>query len=273
MYFFCFLEENKKVCWNYISRGHERKDNMNDSISLLQKQFLKIKKMGYVKSVRRGNTGIGATFENLLGKSEKNFEIPDYYGIEIKTKRSYSKCDITLFNAVPTGSSYYEVKRLRDTYGYSSREDRNLKKLNATINSCEQVKVGLWYYFSLKVDRENQKLRLYVYNRNGEVIDNSTYWDFDILKEKLERKLQLLALIKAWPNRINGFEYFKYYKMNIYVLREFNCFVDALEEGKIKLCLTISSYSDEKRYGMVRSHGIAFRISEDDLLSIFEIYR
>ena len=246
---------------------------MNNNINLLQRKFLEIKKMGYIKSIRRGYTGIGATFESLLGKNEENFEIPDYYEIEIKTKRSYSKSDITLFSAVPTGSSFYEVKRLRDTYGYPSKEDKNLKKINAIVNACEQIKVGLWYYFSLKVDRDNKKLLLYIFNQRGELIDDSTYWDFDILKEKLERKLQVLALVKAWPNKINGYEYFKYYKMNIYILRDFNCFVEALENGKMKLCLTIDSYNDEKRYGMVRSHGIAFRISEDDLLSVFEIYR
>ena len=90
---------------------------------------------------------------------------------------------------------------------------------------------------------------------------------------KLERKLSVLALIKAWPNMINGIEYFKYYKMNIYILRGFNSFVNAISEGKIRITFKISSYNDEKRYGMVDSHGVSFAIREDDLLDIFEIYR
>ena len=107
---------------------------MDTNIELLQRKFQEIKNMEYVKSIRKGNTGIGATFEYLLGKNEENFEIADYYGIEIKTKRSYSKAYINLFNAVPTGSGYYEVKRLRDTYGYP---DSNLK----------QYKVLLQYFY------------------------------------------------------------------------------------------------------------------------------
>ena len=102
---------------------------MDKSIALLQKKFQEIKKKGYVKSVRRGNTGIGATFEALLGKPEECFELPDFNGIEIKTRREYSKSYISLFNAVPTGSTYYEVKRLRDNYGYRDPKDHNLKKL------------------------------------------------------------------------------------------------------------------------------------------------
>ena len=85
---------------------------MDDNIRLLQKKFQKIKNLGYVETVREGSTGMGATLEDLLGKSEENFEIPDFYGIELKTRRAYSKSSITLFNAVPTGGNYYEVKRL-----------------------------------------------------------------------------------------------------------------------------------------------------------------
>ena len=69
---------------------------IDENIRKLYRKFNEIRKMGYVKSVRNGSTGIGATFEYLLGKEEESFEIPDYYGIEIKTKRAYSKSYITL---------------------------------------------------------------------------------------------------------------------------------------------------------------------------------
>lgn len=182
---------------------------MDEEIRLLQRQFKRIKNMGYVKSVRRGSTGIGATFEALLGKSEESFSIPDYYGIEIKTKRSYSKAYITLFNAVPTGSCYYEVKRLRDIYGYRDPVDVRLKQLNVDIYANRLNRVGVKYYFDLMIDRKLEKVFLCVYDRNKVLIDKSTYWDFDILKEKLYRKLWVLALVKAWPNRMGGWEYFK----------------------------------------------------------------
>ena len=246
---------------------------MDSNIRELQRRFSKIKNMGYVKSVRSGSTGIGATFEFLLGKEEDDLEIPDFVGIEIKTKRSYSKSYISLFNAVPTGSGYYEVKRLRDYYGYPINGNKDLKQLYAEVFSNRLTRVGLWYYFGLKVDFEREKIFLLIYNHRDELVDDSTYWDFDILKEKLERKLSILALIKAWPNMINGIEHFKYYKMNIYILREFDSFVKAISEGKIRVTFRISSYDDEKKYGMVDSHGVSFAIREDDLLDIFEIYR
>lgn len=212
--FFDFLE-------NDIIKGGKI---MDQNIRLLQQKFLEIKKMGYVKSVRKGSTGVGATFEWLLNKVEESFEIPDFLGIEIKTKRSYSQSRINLFNAVPTGGDFYEVKRLRDTFGYPDPKDSKLKCLNTAVSGNEFMKVGLWYYFKLHISREEKKVVLNVYDWNKNLIDDSVYWDFDILAEKLLRKLGVLALVKAWPNQINGEDYFKYYKMNIYVLKGFDYF-------------------------------------------------
>lgn len=247
--------------------------NTDESIRVLQRKFSEIRNMEYVKSVRRGNTGIGATFESLLGKEEDSLEIPDFQGIEIKTRRGYSKSLINLFTAVPTGSTFYEVKRLRDTYGYPDIYDKSLKKLNTMAEAKELVRVGVFYYFKLRVDRELQRLVLCVYDINRNLIDETTYWDFDILREKLLRKMNVVAIVKAWPNRIGGVEYFKYYKMNIYILKDFESFLTALEDGIIKVKFTIGNYYDENRYGMVRSHGVSFSISEDDLGRVFDYYR
>ena len=246
---------------------------LDKSIEKLQKKFVAIKKMEYVKTVRNGSTGVGATFEYLLEKNEESFEIPDFEGIEIKTRRSYSKAFISLFNAVPTGRHFHETKRLRDNYGYPNRNDSNLRELYTEVYVPYATKVGLWFYFQLKVDYEKQKLFLLVFDYKNELIDDSTYWDFDILREKLERKLQVLALVKAWPNRINGCEYFKYYRMNIFLLRDFEFFIRAIEKGYVRLSLKIGSYDIPEKYGMVREHGVSFTIREEDLLEVFEIYR
>lgn len=246
---------------------------MDQSIQELQKIFTKIKNMEYVKTVRNGSVGVGATFESLIGKNEDSLEIPDFQGIEIKTRRSYSKAYITLFNAVPTGSCFHETKRLRDIYGYPCKKDKYLKKLYADVFCNCMTKVGLWYYFQLSIDIEMQRLILLIYNYKKELIDDSTYWDFDILKEKLERKLQVLAVVKAWPNWINSVEYFKYYTMNIYLLKSFDDFIQAFRDGYIKLSLKIGSYDSPEKYGMVKEHGVSFTIREEDLLEVFEIYR
>ena len=180
---------------------------------------------------------------------------------------------INLFNAGPLGATEYEVKRIRDTYGYPDKFDKSLKRFGATIGADKPVKVGLFYRFQLRIDKEKDKLILCVYDWNDVCIDESTYWHLSILKEKLVRKLNVLALIKAWPNRIGGIEYFKYYKMNIYLLRDFDYFLKALEESKIKVSFKIGNHYEKEKYGFVHGHGVGFAIAEEDLDSIFEYYR
>ncbi len=74
----------------------------NDSIEF-KKIFDEVKKTGWVKSLRKEDTGVGDTFEKTIGKDEENLPIADYESIEIKTTRKYSKKRIHLFNTVPDG--------------------------------------------------------------------------------------------------------------------------------------------------------------------------
>ncbi len=50
-------------------------------------KFEEIKAMGWVKSKRRGSTGIGYTLEELLGIPENNISAPDLGYIELKSHR------------------------------------------------------------------------------------------------------------------------------------------------------------------------------------------
>ena len=256
-----------------MKKGIDVKFNIDDSIRLLRGKFLEISSLGYVETVRNGSTGVGATFENLIGKIEDKLELPDYKGIEIKTKRAYSKSDICLFNASPKGKTECETKRIRDRFGYPDKKDRTLKRFGGKINAKELVKVGLFYRFILKIDRKAKKIILCVYDWNDVCIDDSSYWDFDDLYEKLKCKLSVLTLVKAWTNNINGVEHFKYYKMNIYILKSFDAFIEALENGFIRVSFKIGNHYELERYGDVQAHGVGFVIKEEDLDKIFDIYR
>ena len=61
---------------------------MIDDLVSLRSKFEMIKNAGWIMSMRDGTTGIGYTFECLLGKEEESFPIPDYGTIEIKPSRS-----------------------------------------------------------------------------------------------------------------------------------------------------------------------------------------
>jgi hypothetical protein len=75
---------------------------MDNIINSFKEDFEKVKKLGFVESHRFHNTGIGKTFEDLIGVVENNSESPDYMEfLELKSSRDYTKSMITLFTKSP----------------------------------------------------------------------------------------------------------------------------------------------------------------------------
>jgi len=246
---------------------------MVTDLNILKEEFLRIKRMGYVKSLREGYTGIGKTFEDLLGKKEDTLELPDYRGIEIKTKRSYSSAYITLFNATPQGKNNFEIKRIKEIYGYPDKIMKNYKILNNSVQANTVTLIANRYFFKLNIDRDERKVFLLIYGRNMQLIEKSSFWTFETLKEKLYRKLKYLALIKAWPKTINGEVYYKYYDIDFYELKSFDEFLDLLEMGTIRVTFKISVFRTGERIGQVHDRGTSFEIQEINLFKLFNIIK
>ena len=86
-------------------------------------------------------------------------------------------------------------------------------------------------------------------------------------------KLEYLAIVNAWPNQIDGWNYFKYYKMDIYKLNNFDKFIDLIENGTIKMTIKVDIYISEKYYGKTYNHGCGFCIEEKNLCELFSIIK
>lgn len=230
----------------------------------------KILGKGWIESTAPGNAAVGITLENLLGKEKENFEIPDYNGIEIKAKCSKKENNITLFSSVPD-SYLFEIKRLVNLYGYHNNNYPNHKVLNVGVNAKSMTYIQSRNYFKLFVDYDLKQVILNVYNINGEFVENKTRWSFDILKEKLERKLKKMAFVEA-ERKWCPFKrkvYFKYYSVTLYTLKSFETFIDLINNGTISISFNISVYRDKRRLGKVYDHGTTFRISKYDLEKLF----
>ena len=151
---------------------------MSKNIIDLYRVFVKIKKLGYVKSMRDGVTGIGYTFETLINKQEDNLPIADYGDIEIKAMHRFSKRKIHLFNATPDGDFLLPIKRLVDDMGYPDKEFLKVKILNVSVNTKDYTQIGFYKKMKIKVDYENEKIVLLgiKYEKN---IDLAISWSFD----------------------------------------------------------------------------------------------
>lgn len=242
---------------------------MDKDFNSLMEKFKAIKGKGWIKTIRKGPTGIGKTFESLLGKQEDCFSIPDYFDIEIKTKRYSTNEPFCLFSAEPDGEELFESERIRTTYGYPSKKNPQFAVFNASIRATRYTQIAN-NIFTLKIDRQNNKLYLIVFNFQGDLIDDKTWWSFELLEQFLNRKLRYLAIIKAYNKYIQGEEYFKYEKLNTYKKVIFKRFIDLLEQGKIIVNFKIGVFLGTYRYGQPHNHGTGFNIYEKDIQYLYE---
>jgi len=240
----------------------------------LKEEFIKIKEKGWVKSLNKGSNGIGFTFEELLGIQKNELEIPDYNGIELKTRRYSSTSYIVLFSSTPEGKYYHEVERIKNTYGYPHSKFKQYKVLNNSVYGNKLNKIGQKYYFKLDVDRKQRKIYLLVYDKHKNLVEREVYWDFDILEEKIYRKLKILALVKAYSkkDRYEDWEYFKYDSIKIYFLKDFNCFINLVEEGIIRVNFKLNIKTREEKIGQIHDHGTSFDILEEDIQKLYDVY-
>ena len=230
-----------------------------------------IKQDQWIKATEKGSASVGMTLESLLGKERDNFELPDYHGIEIKTKYSTTEEYMNLFNATPD-SYLFETKRLVTNYGYPSRDLPSHKVLNIGSLANRKTKLPSGYYFKLSVNRKKEQIILNIYNQNQVLINDDCAWSFKMLKDKLERKLSLLAFVKAerkW-DEIERKIYFKYNEAKFYKLKSFERFVDLLETGRIKIIFKIGVYKKGKKQGQIYDHGTSFAIKYYNLHNLFD---
>lgn len=245
---------------------------MQEAFIKLKKEFEIIKEKGYIKGIYNSSSSIGRTFEQEIGLSMNKESMPDYNGIEIKTRRTYTKNFITLFSAVPDGKDPLEVKRITNTYGYPYYRDHRYKCLYAEVFGNNYNYGGKNYKYKLDVDHQEEKVYLCIYGKNNNLIEKEAFWSFKYLQDKLENKLKKLALIHALVKKVNGWNYFNYYQINFYILKKSNVFFKLLENGIIKLSLKIDIYLDEDNYGKMYDHGCSFSISESNLEKLFNKY-
>ena len=247
-------------------------DNIEREIKKLNEEFLKIKEKGWIKSLNNGSNGIGFTFESLLGIPMNELEIPDYNGIELKTRRYSSTSYIILFSSKPEGKYYHEVERIKDIYGYPHSKFKEYNVLNNSVYGNRINRIGQKFYFKLDVDRVKRKIYLVIYNKDKSIIERDVYWDFDILEEKLYRKMKVLAIIKAYSKKKAGWEYFKYDLMQVYYLKNFEAVINLIEEWVIRVNYKLNVKTKGDKIGHIHDHGTSFDILEKDIEKLYKLY-
>lgn len=115
-------------------------------------EFRKVKALGFVKSNRSNNTGIGKTFEDYIGVVENNLDKPDLLGYEIKSHREESSSYVTLFTKSPNFPPKANVY-LNNNFGIPYDENPSLNRLHTSMFASRYNTYGRKYSFRLINDR------------------------------------------------------------------------------------------------------------------------
>ncbi len=214
-----------------------------------------IESLGYVKAKRKGNTGIGYTFETLFGLDETNIPIPDIGGrVEIKTTRKDSSSLVTLFTF--NRSVWQKTQKvIVEKYGYQDEKGR--QALKSTIFLQRPNSLGL----SLSIDEERNIICLR--GPEGELLAE---WDVFVLVGKFSSKLSRLLFVLADRRIRDGQEEFHYNEA--YLLTEPNPrnFLHAFKKSLVGIDLRMHL----KENGAVRNRGTGFRMREKDMIELYK---
>ncbi len=227
------------------------------TIAEIKRKLERLKELGWVRSYRKGPTGVGHTMEGLLGLGETNISLPDWGKLEIKTIRRNSNTPITLFSKSPKLKDCSSLKEFVEKHGYWD-EKRERQALYCSLTS-QMIETGRCKGWIMRVDKESEDI---LFQHFKEVV---AVQDALSLKKKMAEKLSNLVLIIADRKRERNAEFFQYNEAYLLANAAHDHFLDLIENGDIIF--------DWRLYlrpnGTVRDHGAAYRIKESKLVNLY----
>ncbi len=233
----------------------------DESLAELLRKFDEVKSSGWIDAMRLGDTGIGYTFETLLGIKENNDEFGDFRGIELKCQkikegRTTGTGKINLFQEGPVWLSKTSArdririlgqKRVDGLYACHSQ-------LSTTANN-----LGLL----LDVIRSQSKIDLRKH------ADPVGYWTFKQLEQRLIEKHSRAAFVKAKTRSIRGTTQYAYDELVYCDRPSIQKFIDLIDRRNIVFEFIMS----ERSNGEIRNHGYPWRLIRAEFLDNLFAFR
>lgn len=216
--------------------------------------------MGFVSSLRSGDTGIGFTLESHLGIAANVDRTPDYKGIELKASRvgGGQPNRVNLFSQVPDWriSALRNGRAILDEYGYV-RDGR--LQLYCTVDHKPNSQ-GLFFDISSE-DHLHSKAR----KADGKIVD-VVCWKADKLVDRLLEKHPETMWVKARTKKGGGGTEEFHFVRAVYTRNPFaSSLLTLIGEGIVTMDYTLSL----KPGGTTRDHGYLFKISPDLITALF----
>jgi hypothetical protein len=212
--------------------------------------FEGIRELGWVKSKRKGPTGIGQTLEQLLGLSENNVALPDLGEIELKAHRAGSPSMITLFTF---NRKVWRMNPLQAIRKYGT-EDAN-------------GRLGLYYTMSRTPNSSGLFLDIGDLSISVRHIDGTLIaeWPYSELSKRFEEKVPAVVLVSALSEMRDRKEWFRFTSARLLSNPSAKTIRNQFLEGNILLDLRLHDKGTS-----ARNHGTGFRAPENNMPALFQ---
>lgn len=215
-----------------------------------KKEFAELKSKGWVKSERRGPTGIGHTLEKLIGLPENNIASPDLGEIELKSHRINSHSMITLFTF---NRKAWKMSPLEAIRKYGTPDVNGRLGLYFTMSRTPNS-TGLF----LHVEDETISVR----HISGEIVAE---WQLQALAERFMEKLPAVILVSAFSEMRGDDEWFKFDRAQLLTGTSADILRNQILTGNALVDLRL-----HEKVTSARNHGTGFRAHEGKLPSLFQ---
>jgi hypothetical protein len=212
-------------------------------------RFGQVRAMGFVKSIRKGPTGIGHTLEHLLGLKENNLATPDLGEVELKARRQNASNLVTLFTF---NRKAWVMDPLQAVRKYGTFDENGRKGMYFTMSTTPNS-TGLF----LQITDDS----VWVQHTSGEIV---VKWHMATLAAQFQKKVPALILVTAYIEERAGIEYFHYYRAQLLSGASPHVLADQLRYGNMLIDLRLHD-----KVTCARNHGTGFRAPESRLEKLF----
>lgn len=224
----------------------------------IRTELPKIAGMGFIPTLKPGDTGVGFTLETLLGLRPTNARgVADltYRGepVELKAKRRTTSSMLTLFTCEPETRLLSDASLIR-RYGYRDRNGREALKITFGAGETEQHGLKLLYDSSF---------------RSVSLVDAKSLipqWQWPA--RQLSKKLENLLLVRAAVNGSGSRESFHFNGAVYYRHLDPEQFARKVADGTVVVDLRAHIRPGSS---VARNHGTGFRLR--NLGALAECYR
>lgn len=224
----------------------------------LVEQLPRIKEMGYVRTHRPSDTGVGKTLEDLLQIKENNFAGPNGHMTELKSGRKNATAMLTLFTKSPLPRKIN--RQLVEKFG--THDKNGDLKLHTTINALSRNTLYGNPGFIIKIKQATIVLD------HLEYADLPIpYWNRRDLEKAFVRKYpRHLLYVKADHRGHGAGEEFHYNEAWLMSGFSFERFIELLMSKQILVDIRLGRYPD----GRLHDHGTGFRVAPGNLDLCFD---